>query len=437
MRSRSITISAIVLALVVTACTGNTTVEQTSADTTSTVATESTTSTPSNDPDTPTEPVTTAEVARDAIALPDGYASFEEADASAAELIGTGLAWLPDAIVAEVAHDVLAGPADDVVSIVSVIPTPEWRGAPNLPEMLADLLTGSQAVADEHRIVVTESAEGLPMYLWSTGDGFLIAMSSTDGAAASYLERLEAVRVPNPVWKSGSCLMVPDGDFPYAPFPMDFVVPCTSPHNAEVIAAEFTATTAEEFDAGAIETDRTYACDQAYSATFGPEIDHRPALVTYMPDEAEWNRGDRYRACVVSLSSNGTAEVFEGLMTDRDDLAWILAPGDCLPATVKSMPLPCASVHVHEFMGMAEVPFDTWPADGDASFDTACEGYLEDVAVGPVDVGIWAYGLGPYEFEQGARSVRCLAFAIGDTAPTLITGSFTTQWRVVGDTVSV
>ena len=83
-----------------------------------------------------------------------------------------------------------------------------------------------------------------------------------------------------------------------------------------------------------------------------------------------------------------------------------------------------------------------WPAHWRSgafvyNLSSAAEGYLEDVTEGPVDVGIWAYGLGPFEFEQGARSVRCLAFAIGDTAPTLITGSFTQQWRIVGDTVSV
>ena len=436
MRSRSILIPGIVLALVVAACTGDGNVEEVPAPETTSTEAEDSPPTPA-EPTDPSEPVTTAMVARDAIVKPDGYVSIDEVDASSAELVNVGLAWLPDAIVAEVAHDVVSSPVDDVVSIVSVIPTPEWRGAPDLPAMLAELLSGSEAVADENRIVATESAEGQPMYLWSTGDGFLIVMSDNADAAAWYLELREAARTPNPVWTTGSCLMVPEGEFPYAPFPMDFVVPCSDPHNAEVIAAEFSATTADEFDAEAIETDRTYACDRAYSTTFGPEIDHRPGLVTYMPDEAEWNRGDRYRACVVSITSNGTAEVFEGAMADRDDLEWNLAPGDCLPAAVKAAPMPCASVHVHEFMGLAEVPFDTWPEDGDATFDAACEGYLEDVTEGPVDVGIWAYGLGPFEFEQGARSVRCLAFAIGDTAPTLITGSFTQQWHIVGDTVSV
>ncbi|MGI9529028.1 MAG: septum formation family protein [Acidimicrobiia bacterium] len=436
MRSRSTLIPGILLALVATACTGDGNAEETPApETPSTVAEDSPGTTAQ--PIDPSEPVTTAMVASRAITKPDGYASIVDVDASAAELVNVGLAWLPDAIVSEVAHDVVSSPSGDVVSIVSVIPSAEWRGAPDLPEMLVELLSGSEAGADENRIVATESAEGQPMFLWSTGDGFLIAMSDNADAATWYLELREAARTPNPVWTAGSCLMVPGGEFPYAPFPMDYVVPCTALHNAEVIAAEFSATTAEEFDAGAIEADRTFACDQAYSTTFGPEIDHRPGLVTYMPDEAEWNRGDRYRACVVSISSDGTAEEYEGAMADRDDLAWNLAPGDCLPAAIKAAPLPCASVHVHEFMGLAEVPFDAWPAGGDASFDAACEGYLEDVTEGPVDVGIWAYGLGPYEFEQGARNVRCLVFAIGDAAPTLITGSFTGQWRVFGDTVSV
>lgn len=434
MRSRSIIIPCLMFALVVTACTGEGNGDGTVTETTSLAAEDTTTTTELG---APTEPVTTAQVAEGAITMPDGYSLIDGVDPSALELIDIGLSWVPDAIVIEVAYDVLATPSDEMVSIVSVIPSPEWRGAPELPEMLVELLSGSEAVANEHRIVATESAEGLPIFLWSTGDGFLIALSDEAEAASSYLEQREAVRVPNAVWGTGSCLMVPGGDFPYAPFPMDFVVPCTSPHNAEVIAAEYAATAAAEFDADAIETDRTYACDRAYSTTFGPEIDHTPGLVTYMPDQSEWNRGDRYRACVVSISSNGITEVFEGAMADRDDLVWDLKPGDCLPATIKEVPMSCSSVHVHEYMGMAEVPFDEWPADGDVNVDDACQEYLDEVLDGPVEVGIWAYGLGPFEFEQGARNVRCLAFAIGDTAPTLIAGSFREQWRVVGDTVSV
>jgi len=437
MRSRSTIIPGLVLALVVTACTGSGNRDGTVPETATSSAAQDPTTTTSEPNGVPTEPITTAEVAETAITTPDGYASTEDIDTSALELIDIGLGWVPDAIVAETAYDILSTPSNTLVSIVSVIPAAEWRGAPDLPEMLVGLLSRSPSTPDESGIVETETAEGLPMFLWSTGDGFLIALADEEEAARAYLRRREALRVPIAVWADGSCLMVPGGDFPYAPFPMDFVVPCTSPHNAEVIAAEFAATTAPSFDADTIEFDRTFACDQAYSTTFGPDIDHRPGLVTYMPDEAEWDRGDRYRACVVSISTKGTTEVFEGAMADREDLVWNLKPGDCLPSTIKEVPLECSSVHVHEFMGLAVVPFDKWPSEGDAAFDAACERYLDHVVDGPTEVGVWAYGLGPYEFAQGARSVRCLAFAIGDAAPTLVGGSFTSGWRLIGDTVSV
>lgn len=435
MRSRSTIIIGIVLAVVGSACTGN--AGQTPSESTTSTVTERTTTTLAESDRIPSEPTTTAEVSEAAITKPDGYSSTDAVDRATLDLIDIAVAWVPSAIVAEVAHDVLSSPTDGLVGVVSVIPTIEWRGAPDLPEMLVGLLSDSIAEADENRIVATQGADGSPLYLWSTGDGFLVVAAADPLEAVSYLEQREAVRVPNAVWADGTCLMLPGGLFPYAPFPMDLVVPCSASHNAEVIAAEFAATSAPTYDAAAIEADRAYACDQAYSTTFGPDIDHRPGLVTYMPDEGEWERGDRYRACVVSLSTNGSVEVFEGPMAEREDLAWNLEPGDCLPSTVKETPLDCASIHVHEFMGTAEVPFGEWPSDADPAFDSVCDGYLDQVTDGPVEVGIWAYGLGPYEFEQGARTVRCLAFAIGDTAPTLVGGSFSGDWRVVGDTVSV
>ena len=435
MRSGSTIILAIVFAVIGSACSSNT--DQAPSESTSSTVTGEATTTLAEQERTPLEPETTAEVARSAITTPDGYSSADTFDTRSADLVVTADAWVPVAIVTEVAHDILSTPSDGLVSVVSVIPTVEWRGAPDLPEILVGLLSDSVAEADEHRIVATESADGTQLYLWSTGDGFLIVASADPQEAVAYLEQREALREPLAVWADGTCLMLPGGEFPYAPFPIDLVVPCSEEHNAEVIAAEFAATSAPSYDAEAIEADRSYACDEAYSMAFGPDIDHRPGLVTYMPDEGEWSRGDRYRACVVSLSTNGTTEVFEGRMAEREDLVWNLEPGDCLPSTVKEVPLNCTSVHVHEFMGTAEVPFGDWPAEGDAAFDAACEGYLDEVTDGPVDVGIWGYGLGPYEFEQGARTVRCLAFAIGDTAPTLVGGTFTGDWRTIGDTVSV
>ena len=433
MRRRMALISGFVVAVLATGCTGS---DEVAGDTTTSPAPDVTT-TITVPPTSATETVTTRDVASAAIALPDGYSYRNGADAAALEQVDVGINWVPDGIVSEIVYEVLSTPSDDTVSVVSVIPSVEWRGAPDLPQMLVELLSGTEATANDDRIVETSSAEGDPLFLWSTGDGFLIALADDADDAVAYLGALESIRSPQSVWQPGSCLMLPGGEFPYAPFPMDLVVPCSSPHNAEVIAAEFRATEATSYDADAIELDRAYACDQAYSATFGPEIDHRPGLVTYMPDEAEWDRGDRYRACVVSITTNGAAEVFEGAMTDRDDLDWGLEPGDCLPSTIKDAPLECSSVHVHEYLGMAEVSFEEWPRTGEGAFDAACETYRADLVDGPVDIGIWAFGLGPYEFDNGARTVRCLAFALGDTAPTLVAGSFTDTWRIVGDAVGV
>jgi hypothetical protein len=384
----------------------------------------------------PDTALSTAEVTLAAISTPQGYEVLTEPDEHIEALAEIGISWLPPGIVTDVIPQVLGTPKGDTVGVVSVIPLVEWRGAPDLPELLAELAAGESAVDEGNGIWRTASAEGIDLFLWSTGDGFLIAVSDDPDAARAYLEERQRQREPNPVWSSGSCLSLPNGGLPYAPFPQDLVVPCESSHNAEVIAAEYEAITGDSYDGELIENERSYACDKAYYETFGPDIGSRPELVTYMPDEAEWGRGDRYLACVVTITSNNEVEVFTGRMADREDLAWTPDPGDCLTETVKSEPVACSSIHVHEYLGDVELSFDDWPDNPDDALDEACESFLTDVVVGPVDVEIWAFGLGPYGFEQGDRTVRCLAFAIGDTVPTYVVGSLADTWRIISDTVA-
>lgn len=439
MRSPAAVIAIAVLAIVAASCSPavpastTTTPEVTTTSTDTTVTTIPLETAPR--PIDPIEPVTTADVARAAIVIPEGYGT--DSDRNASDLAIAAAGWLPPVVVDEVVTEVLSTPDETPIGIVSVIPPVEWRGAPALPSLMIEFATGTSAESGDDGVYETSTADGTPLFVWSTGDGFLVSIGDDAASARAYLATLQANRTPNPVWGIGSCLELPDGGLPYAPFPMDLVVACDGPHDAEVIASDLVATDSAGYDGEAIERQRSYDCEAAYEATFGPEIDHRPSLVTYMPDEDEWNRGDRYRACVVTLAmANGMPERIEGPMIEVDDLAWDPTPGDCLDDAIKASPLSCSAIHIHEYLGTADVDATTWPDDGEAGFDAACSTYEEVIVEGPVDVVVWAHGLGPYAFEQGRRTVRCFASALGDAIPTYVAGSFTEAWRIVGDTVA-
>jgi hypothetical protein len=79
------------------------------------------------------------------------------------------------------------------------------------------------------------------------------------------------------------------------------------------------------------------------------------------------------------------------------------------------------------------VTFNEWPDDGSAAFQDACSELLDDfVQEGPASVEGFATGLFPFAFEQGDRSVQCMAFATEDGLLVDATGSFGDVWRVIG-----
>lgn len=342
--------------------------------------------------------------------------------------------WLPEDLVDGLVWEVYTNEDDTNVLAMSVIPTLTWRGDPNFVPALIASLTGIDPEEVSEGIFRTETTGGLVLYAWSTGDGFIISTSVVPGTAITYLEALAAESTPREVWETGACLYIdPETEtLPYAPFPPDIVVPCEGAHNAEVLISRQVGTSLAEYDSEAIEYDRNYECDMAYAEVFGSQKTHKPMLITYMPDEDEWNRGDRYLACVVQLEGAEGIELIEGPMADRPDLVWNPEPGSCFDRSFAPETVACNSVHGYQYLGDTDVSFSEWPTDAPAAFTEACADLLDEfVRQGPATVDVFATGLFPYAFEQGDRSVRCMAFALEDGLLVDVAGSFDEIWRVV------
>jgi hypothetical protein len=343
--------------------------------------------------------------------------------------------WLPEDLVAGLVWEVYTRDSDTNVLAVSVIPTPTWRGDPNFITALISTLTETVPTEVGDGIFQTDTAGGLVLSAWSTGDGFVIATSTDDELSVDYLKALSTESEPQGVWEADICLYTdPDTEtLPYAPFPPDLVVPCSGPHNAEVILSEQIGIDLDDFEDDAIEYERNYRCDATYNEIFGSQKAHKPSLITYMPDEDEWDRGDRYLACVVQLTGTDGPLLISGPLSGRTDLDWAPEAGDCLDRSFAPQAIDCGRPHGYQYLGDATVELSEWPVDGTAAFQQACSALLDDsVKSGPVPVEVFPTGLYAYAFEQGDRTVQCMAFATEDGLLADVAGSFDGVWRVIG-----
>lgn len=375
------------------------------------------------------------DVASDAFWAAGDFALADEPDLFDEDALTTIERWLPEDLVDGLVWEVFTNGSDANVLAVSVIPTVTWRGDPNFVPGLISTLTGTPATEVQDGIFQTDLAGGLVLNAWSTGDGFIVATSTDTDLSIDYLGSLATESRPQRVWGAEVCLYTdPDSEtLPYAPFPPDLVVPCSGPHNAEVLLSEQIGTDLDDFDDDAIQYERNYRCDARYNEIFGSQKDHTPSLITYMPDEDEWDRGDRYLACVVQITGTDGPLLTSGHMSDRADLEWAPEVGDCLDRSFAPEAIDCGRPHGYQYLGNATVGFSQWPDDGTAAFQDVCTALLaEGVREGPATVEAFATGLYPYAFEQGDRIVQCMAFATEDGLLVDVAGSFSDVWRVIG-----
>jgi hypothetical protein len=188
----------------------------------------------------------------------------------------------------------------------------------------------------------------------------------------------------------------------------------------------------ETFDGDAIEYQRNFECDEAYTTAFGDQLTHAPGVVTYMPDEDEWDRGDRYLACVVIIDRNEGRQLFSGAMADLDDLDFNPEAGACLSEDLPADTVDCSSPHAYQYLGDATIDADAWPTGDSTLLDDACLPLLDTLESGPATLDVFPIGLGPFAFETGDRTVRCMAFATVDGFLVEVLGGFEGAWRVLG-----
>jgi hypothetical protein len=422
----------VVAALMASACTGDTTATTTTTGPDTSTTTSLAPTVPPGEPMAPPDVGPAEDVAAAALWAPDGWSEVTERDLFEDDaIVAIGL-WLPDGLVAGSTSAVYSEGADRVV-VVSVVPTMSWRGDPGLVPALAVMDGGDGGPSVDDGIYTLTTEAGLPIAVWSTGDGFLVASSLDREAATRLLGSREAARRPLEVWATGTCLYLDDAEgLPWAPIALERAVPCDGPHNAEVLEASQVAIASDGYDEDEISYQRNYECDAAYEEQLGPQRDRTPTLITYMPDEDEFDRGDRYLACVVQIETNEGTELFSGPITARTDLVWAPAAGECFTATLAPEGTPCSEPHAYQYLGTAIVDVDTWPASPAQAFEGACEPLLAGLEPGPAEVDAFPTGLYARAFERGDRTVRCMAFARSDEGIADVIGGFEGEWRVIG-----
>ena len=426
------------IGLVAAACTpsGDTFQETTTPDK-GTVTTAVEPTTPTTDPSEPDPPERgdPNDVASEAFWAAGDFAIAGEPGLYDEDALTAIERWLPEDLVAGLVWEVFTNSPDTNVLAVSVIPTATWRGDPNFVQTLISTLAEADPTEVGDGIFQATTAGGLEMYAWSTGDGFVISASTDSDLSIQYLEALAIESEPQTVWGPDVCIYTdPESEtLPYAPFPPDLVVPCNGPHNAEVLLSEQVGTDLDAFDDDVIEYERNYRCDARYNELFGSQKGYKPSLITYMPDEDEWDRGDRYLACVVQLTGMDGPVLLSGYLSERTDLEWTPEVEACLDRSLAPEVIECGRPHGYQYLGDAIVNVSEWPDDGTAAFQEACATLLDDsVRSGPAPVEVFATGLYAYAFESGDRTVQCMAFATQDGLLVDVAGSFSGVWRVVG-----
>jgi Septum formation len=157
----------------------------------------------------------------------------------------------------------------------------------------------------------------------------------------------------------------------------------------------------------------------------------------FFPDPLEWERGDRYAACVAMLTDQLEPKVIDGAFAGRGDrLALARTPGDCHLWSVREPTVDCADPHDYEYVGEVASPDGPWPGSPGPTVSPACEAMLTDTASttrrDSVTLEVFAVATGTAAREAGDRRVACFAIGVQDGFPVRIAGSVAGLWEPAG-----
>ena len=378
----------------------------------------------------------------------DGF-DFENVDGSLVEVVQVRISLFGRLTSASVFDELVADDGDEVVA-VSLYPAGGARGDPGLALAFAEAIVDagpSFAVPEERPIGGQLTYEVIERdtawVLWANNTHLFI--TAGDGQAASQV--MEAIIVETlgteSQWSDRDCLYFDDG-VPYAPFGDGNVVDCDGPHEWEVtLSAPLEDAADAPFPAAELSERVSAACEESFFDFVGVlPLDSPLNQVVYLPDEAEWEEGDRYFACMISKNDErGAALLTSGSL--RDSAVTVTrSTGDCYRRLPSIGLVDCAEPHVFEFVGLvghAGTTGDDYPGDDDlsASFETACDALIDEYTitrkVEGASVEPFALGIGAFAWDMGIRRVPCFAYALDGDLSLEVVGSFSEGWGPLGD----
>lgn len=331
--------------------------------------------------------------------------------------------------------------ADDVaVDVGAITNGGALRGDPEIMSGLGTFWSGEAPTPTTagSRPAVVVSVDGESWLIWASDTHTYVAIGEPDTARAVIAALADTV---DPyLWQPGDCLDFSpfDGERPYSPFGTFGLVHCRSDHQYEVLHSE---TLPEGPDAPFPDDlpDRVAdTCAGAFVAATGvTPIQSRLGYVRYSPDQAEWDRGARYIACVLYLPEDGAPSSIRGrLDPDHPDLVRAYASGMCL----RDMdPVSCSEPHSHEIVAVRTYdapPSAPRPDDPQALFDELDERCAADEAEyglteGPVPTAVGSFSDIHFAWNEGTRDYYCVAFAPDEMGVAVeVVGSMTGEWSL-------
>jgi hypothetical protein len=443
--------SAAILLIVVAACT-STGVGTTSSSPDATTTTSAEPPTPTTvpealDPPELPDPFDLAEQPLTDLEIP-GF-EFTDVDSDFVESVRLRVGLFAGVYSASIWDELVSADGDQVVAF-TLYPAGGARGDPSLAMELVEAIgaAGSDFNEPEERSfggqIAYELAEGsITWLLWANNTHLFIVTGDNDAPAAVMEAVIAETTGTEYLWATGDCLYFDDGE-PYAPFGRGNVVPCAGPHQWEVTLSEPLPDAPDaRFPDAALSERVEAACEEAFFGFTGTlPVDSVLNQISYLPDEAEWEEGDRYFACIVGRRDRqGDSALIAGTL-EGEGAAAARRRGDCYRRFVDTGAVSCADAHVFEYIGVVEYPGDTaaeYPGaeELEAAFDEACQQLLDDYASDTTVEGAVATGfplsIGSFAWETGRRQVPCFGFALDEGIPLEVVGSFSEGWGPLGD----
>lgn len=336
---------------------------------------------------------------------------------------------------------------EESILVAAIYPHSEFRGDPTLAPAMADLIGGGDAAPGRTAVDGIEFHEveldGSWWYLWANHTHVLIAAGPQELARSRMVE-LAAHNADEYLWAPGDCIAIAEADglgLPYAPYGEEVVVPCDTPHQWEVVAAD--ATAFGDGDGPRPDPDQVAAtsqqdCEEGFGEHVGGDpFDSSLEMIHYLPDELEWDRGDRYTACLATMTRDAEPSLVDRSFRDRGAaLSVQRAEGDCHAWTVREAAVPCAEPHDFEFLGQVTPDDEAWPGIEGLGALADCEAMLEATAstltVDGATLTTYAIFTGPLAWSTGDRRLACFVVADQAGAPVSITGSISGSWQPAG-----